>query len=381
MPSNLAHMLICHKAIEKLRGKGAGAYSDFADRLDDSKGEARLKPYLNLGSVGPDLFYYGRLVQGLRDLAIDSAGRAAGVEPFSYHLHSVRPNAFPLKLVEITFRDIDRGSLGRGEAPAHQDLARLAFVAGYLTHVAADQIIHPRVNALAGPYYRDGRNREKHRECEVFQDYFLYRELYGLAPDEGPKFDFFSQRFNDWPDCRKGLSFRNTEDWFRYFLQRGFAESYGLFPDEALIEDSVDNLLLALRACTVAGPYRKAAEGYGDDQPAYQEYVQRFEYLRWYREAVELAVVYLLALFELYASLVDGHAFGDPERARFLQVVSGEDLSCPLADDILDRAKAALLAGPLKLSGRDLGPLLRRINLWSQSDIANTTDKEALIKR
>ncbi len=37
-------------------------------------------------------------------------------------------------------------------------------------HKAADQIIHPLVNAVAEPYYHSGKNRKRRRECEVFQD-------------------------------------------------------------------------------------------------------------------------------------------------------------------------------------------------------------------
>jgi hypothetical protein len=51
---------------------------------------------------------------------------------------------------------------------------------------------HPLVHRIAKPYCRDGKNRKKHRECEVFQDYFLYEEVYraerqkrkGRTPDE-----------------------------------------------------------------------------------------------------------------------------------------------------------------------------------------------------
>jgi len=41
------------------------------------------------------------------------------------------------------------------------------------------------VNSIAGPYYREGQNRRKHRECEVFQDYFLYEEVYRLEEKSG----------------------------------------------------------------------------------------------------------------------------------------------------------------------------------------------------
>ena len=50
------------------------------------------------------------------------------------------------------------------------------------------------------------------------------------------KYDFFKQKFNKWVDCVTGLRTRNTEDWFRHFLQRGFVETYGACPTEEEIE-------------------------------------------------------------------------------------------------------------------------------------------------
>jgi hypothetical protein len=77
--------------------------------------------------------------------------QAKGVTPWSYHLHSHRPNAFPLKLVEIIFSDVIRE---KGKVKLYEDdIRKLAYIAGHLTHIAADQIIHPIVNSVAGPYY------------------------------------------------------------------------------------------------------------------------------------------------------------------------------------------------------------------------------------
>ena len=75
-------------------------------------------------------------------------------------------------------------------------------------------------------------------------------------------YSFFEQDFHKWVDCVPGLTTRNTEDWFRYFLQRGFAQTYGVFPTEDEIENSVDNLLLVLRICKIHGPYKEAQAEY-----------------------------------------------------------------------------------------------------------------------
>lgn len=176
MPANVAHMLIFHKAVEKLKAKGIPEYSAFGELLEDESEEENCRAYFNLGSLGPDLFYYSSLPSAGIDLLTDGFVQARGPKPWSYQLDSLSPNRLPLFLLEVVFRDCLRtDTIVSLEAI---DRRRLAFVAGYLTHVAADQIIHPLVDSIAGPYYRDGECRKTHRQCEVFQDYFLYTEVY-----------------------------------------------------------------------------------------------------------------------------------------------------------------------------------------------------------
>jgi len=343
MPANIVHMLIAHKALQKLKEKGVAEFTEFAETLDDSSKKANYRAYVNLGSMGPDLYYYRSLARSLKDMLVEGFVQATGVTPWSYHLHSNRPNEFPLKLAEIMFSDVTRKK-GKIELYA-DDIRKLAYIAGHLTHIAADQIIHPVVNGIAGPYYREGANRMKHRECEVFQDYFLYEEVYRLEEKTGSKYDFFRQDFRSWADCVRGATFQNAEDWFRYFLQRGFAETYGTGPSEDDVEDSVDNLLLTLRVCRKFGPYKKAAKDYEknrEDSAMYQQYIKNVDYIRYYRLAVELAVIYLIALYEVYFVLKEGKDFTKRHKQRFLRIVSGADLSCPLEQNIFEKASSAL---------------------------------------
>jgi len=336
-------MLIAHKALQTLKAKGIDQYKQFAEKLDDASRSKNYKAYVNLGSLGPDLYYYNRLSSSIKDMLKEGFVQARGVTPWSYHLHSHRPNEFPLKLVGIIFSDVIREN---GQVNLYDDdMRKLAYIAGHLTHIAADQIIHPIVNSVAGPYYREGRNRKKHRECEVFQDYFLYEEIYRLEEKTGEKYNFFKQDFRSWTDCVRGITTRNTEEWFRYFLQRGFVETYSSCPSEQGIENSVDNLLLTLRACRQMGPYKKADKEYRRDKEnsrMYREYIKDVGYIKYYRLAVELAVVYLIALYEVYFALKKGKDFTDRHKKRFLAIVSDADLSCPLKQKIFDKACAAL---------------------------------------
>ncbi len=347
MPANIAHMVIAHKAFELLRTRtGHKELSEFANMIDgpESRKQHDYYKYMNLGSIGPDLYSYASMVKSSVDMLLEGFVDAEGVTPWSYQLHSFRPNEVPLNLIQVMFKDVVRTD-GAVEFD-DDDKRKVAYVAGHLCHIAADQIIHPLVNEIAQPYYRKGTNRTKHRKCEVFQDYFLYEEVYRdrrAAADVSEKatYDFFRQDFHDWVDCITGLTTRNTEDWFRYFLQRGFVETYGVCPQEKEIENAMDNLLAVLRVCKIRGPYKTAADEYkeyGAESPMYQEFVARPGYVKYYEDAVKLSAIYIAALFEVYAVLQAGGDFDDPKQERFLKIVSEADLSCPLQRNILAKA-------------------------------------------
>ena len=109
--------------------------------LDDSDKGKHYQAYMNLGSVGPDLYYYTSMAKSAKDMLTNGFVRATGVTPWSYHLHSCRPNRFPLNLCEVLFSDAVRH--GKSVVLDDDDMRKLAYIAGHLTHVAADQIIHP----------------------------------------------------------------------------------------------------------------------------------------------------------------------------------------------------------------------------------------------
>jgi len=84
MPANIAHMLIAHKALQKLKAKGIAEYTEFAAMLDDTTRKRNCKAYVNLGSVGPDLYYYKSLTRSLKDMLVEGFVQAIGVTPWSY---------------------------------------------------------------------------------------------------------------------------------------------------------------------------------------------------------------------------------------------------------------------------------------------------------
>lgn len=211
MPANIAHMLIAHKALALLKTKAAREFAEFAELLDDTSRGKNFRTYMNLGSLGPDAYYYAKIASSVQDMLQEGFVQAKGVTPWAYHLHTNKPNVFALTLSEILFSDAvkERGKVRLDD----DDIRKLAHIAGHLSHIAADQIVHPVVNRIGKPYYRSGENRKKDRECEVFQDYFLYEEVYRAEREklEGKnrdKYDFFKQDFNKWIDCVRSIKRR-----------------------------------------------------------------------------------------------------------------------------------------------------------------------------
>jgi len=322
MPASIAHLLICNKAVKVLQD--GDAYERFINILDSDD----CKPYLNLGSIGPDLSYYGSEWEGLKTLFFDQTDKPLGVDGWSYLLHSKEPNLFPLNLIELTWKD----TRWEQEEWEEVDHYKFAFTCGFLSHMASDQIIHPMVNDIAGPYYRTGESRRIHRECEIYKDVALFKDLYKNE-------DFMKKSFNLWVDINPKGS-HNAPDWLRYFIQRAFVESHGVYPKEEEIEDWIDGLLLILRGIKLVGPYKTAYEELKNEGSKSEKFNRYFKgYMDYFFNAVELTSIYWKMVFELYDPPEGVLQISDPMRERFKRVVQNADLSSPLQKDILGDAK------------------------------------------
>jgi hypothetical protein len=321
MPASIAHMLISKECRDRLLKRDR--YIDFSHILD------RHKTYMELGSVGPDLPYYENGALAVLNLLLDRSDKPMGVDQWSYQLHSKNPNIFPLKMIEIAWRESDLNTPPWDE----EDDQKFAFICGFLTHIAADQIIHPVVNKIAGPYYKGSptvNHREIHRKCEVYQDVVVFHEL-------NPGKDLMDEKPNEWCDIIPSFTTTNTPVWFRYFMQKAFVEAHSVAPAEDSVENWVDGMLQSLRVLNNFGPYVSASQDFRDqgiNSPDYKKYYGGVDYLIYFEQAVELALIYIQTAFELYE--VDHLA--DEERRFFLRVVQDADLSSPLQKDIYDTA-------------------------------------------
>lgn len=364
MAGNIAHMVICKKALRRLSGLNSEYESFTSELFGDNFSNLQRLIWANLGSLAPDLFYYDNPRKTIWLLYTEKHIGAERLEPWSYHMHSIRPNELPLQLIDITFRDalIDSGRFILDDI----DYKKLCFIAGYLTHIATDQVIHKSANKISGPYYRDGINRNIHRRWEIQFDYHLYQSYCREHSNAVP---FDQQDFSTWayyidPSPRAiANSFINyairhpsniftriikhplsafgsllrlivhhaTDEWFSPFFQRGFAEVYGSFPEEKKILDSAVNLNILLSTTSRTGPYKKAKTEYENrynDNPVYQEY-----FTNHFETDVEAAIVnaldYLKQFYRIFSAIIERRSVLDLDRKHFLKNVSNSDLSYP----------------------------------------------------
>ena len=109
MRANIAHLLICNKAVKVLQDGGGCEF--FINILDADEH----KPYFNLGSIGPDLSYYGSNWEGLKNLFFDQSDKPLGVDGWSYLLRSQQQPIPPYPdRTRLEGYPLGTGGLGRG---------------------------------------------------------------------------------------------------------------------------------------------------------------------------------------------------------------------------------------------------------------------------
>ena len=343
MPAPITHMFVAQSAKDRLLADGDPEIIKFAaDVLD------RHPHYLRLGALGPDLPYFG--VKSLFN-----PHKPIGVDQWSYQLHSKSPNIFPLQMIELVWRESNpRKDWQDG------DNCKFAFLCGFLTHVAADQIIHPLVNFIAGRYSHSHEAREEHRTCEIHHDLYVLsqQKFNGRLAAAQFRAEHFHSDCDIVNDHKRGDLSKNE---FLYFLQKAFVEAHAVKPWLWTLKAKLLFLYWALSLCRCQSWYRKARKdlftsdgGPRTDSSQYAEYIslegipdrdlflQLFKGKRHYQdflnEAIELAVAYIRAAYEIYRM----PRADDCLRGAFLNVVANADLGVPLQLHILRDAEKNL---------------------------------------
>jgi hypothetical protein len=326
MPGSVAHMLLFEDVLSKIdKDKDCG---DLVKMVRENINYGRM------GSIGPDLPYYDGVLKSAAAFLLSKSYQPAPIEKWSGQLHSKAPNQFPLKMIEIAWIESDMDTEEWDEIAKKE----WAFIIGFLTHMAADQTIHPFINKISGQYYRNKESRYKHTECEVYQDIILYYKKY--------KKSLLHENLDTWVNIW-GKSGK-TEAYFRGFLQKSFIETHGVCPSGKEIENWVSGLLFIYKYVKWIGlPYKHTDLDFRtnkENSEKYKEYwlnneIKDMSYEDYYKKAVELASIYVKAAYKLYE--INHADFKDEYRRQFLKIVKDADLTNPLDNNILDDAKMA----------------------------------------
>jgi len=342
MPASVAHMLIARKVRKSLPPKAVPA--GFVEMLEKN---AR---YMELGSLGPDLPYYAIRGRSPHDLPEEEV---ADPPEWTWGdlLHAKKPNSLPLEMIEAIWR----GSEGDWR---DRDKMTLAFACGYLTHIAADQVVHPYVNGIAGDYNASYENKRTHREVEVYQDVVLYATVVGGDLMKA------RPRPSAWCDLKQRRG-KETKGWFPSTLRAAFNKAYEDAPADRDIERWVKHLLYFLGLPKVLRMYPRAAGDYnrhGDNSPMVQKAftaigdIDDIGYMgACFEPAAKLGAMYVMAAAKLYAL----DRWEDRYRDAFLGVVSPADLGNPKPEVDLEQVSDALSKWPTA-AGEKTGEVRRK---------------------
>ncbi len=144
MAGTFTHWMIVEDALERYRKSGR-KHPYFSVVLG-------FNHFVNLGAVGPDYPYLTDLKSAMLK-----------VHTWADRMH-----------YENTGELVKAAAAGLLNRKDEEFEICLAWLCGFVTHVIADSVVHPVVNAIVGPYLF---NSSEHRHCEMIQDSFIFREI------------------------------------------------------------------------------------------------------------------------------------------------------------------------------------------------------------
>ncbi|WP_181349263.1 zinc dependent phospholipase C family protein [Thalassobacillus sp. CUG 92003] len=143
MPNVWTHILLCEDVME-----GVGATPSYQHET----------PYFNLGSQGPDPFFYYHFWPFMKSSPVSDLGEL---------LHTENCGSFLIDLIQA----------GRTASTSAQ-----AYIIGFVTHHFLDRKTHPYI------HYRAGYEGSKHQELEVIIDTLLMQRFRNINTWEVPVF-------------------------------------------------------------------------------------------------------------------------------------------------------------------------------------------------
>jgi len=146
MAGTFTHWMIVEEALDKFE-KLPEKHDYFARILSHNH-------FVTLGAAGPDYPYLHEIIQGFFK-----------VHSWADRMHYENIDDFVIYAIQNLL-----------DAPEPDFSPGLAWLCGLVTHLIADTVIHPVVNAIVGPYLF---NSEEHRHCEMTQDSYIFHYITG----------------------------------------------------------------------------------------------------------------------------------------------------------------------------------------------------------
>ncbi|MEW6418822.1 MAG: zinc dependent phospholipase C family protein [Nitrospirota bacterium] len=144
MAGTFTHWMIVEEALDKFN-RLSDKHPYFPIILGNSH-------FVTLGAVGPDYPYLSELANNLLKL-----------HSWADRMHYENTGEFIkygiTNLLKLNKQDFE---------------TCLSWLCGYVTHLLADSIVHPAVNATVGLYLF---NSNEHRHCEMIQDTFIFHDI------------------------------------------------------------------------------------------------------------------------------------------------------------------------------------------------------------
>ncbi|MBI2875663.1 MAG: zinc dependent phospholipase C family protein [Candidatus Tectomicrobia bacterium] len=284
-----------------------------------------------LGAVFPDLQYYENF---FRLLARYLLKLPLPFSPWSYLFHSKAPATLGRTFLEVLKKEpVKEG----GES-------KLAFIAGYFSHLALDITLHPPVWSLS---QREGRSdlhaKEIHTTCERYQGLLYHQHLYGYDIAGRP---LVREKIQLLPVGRRRLD-PALYDLFR----KACLELFSRAPCPGEFRNWIRGIHLYARI--LSSPLGKIEGLRGQTDSLRQRYFENegFSFLEYYRRAKEVAIGYLNAAYRYWQE----EEISEGLRRGFLEQVPNVDLGCPWVGDRVPESRVE----PSKRSTR--GGDLRRM--------------------
>ena len=148
MAGTFTHWMIVEEALERYN-KLLQKHPYFPIILGNSH-------FVTLGAVGPDYPYLSELANNLLKL-----------HSWADRMHHENTGEF------VKYGIVNLLKLNEQNKQQDFEIC-LSWFCGYVTHLLADSIIHPVVNAIVGRYLF---NSDEHRHCEMIQDSFIFHEI------------------------------------------------------------------------------------------------------------------------------------------------------------------------------------------------------------